>query len=32
MHELGVVIEVVKTVEKVALENNLTKVDSVVNM
>ena len=30
MHELGVVIEVVKTVEKVALENNLTKVDSVV--
>lgn len=30
MHELGVVIEVVKTVEKVALENNLTKVDSLV--
>ena len=30
MHELGVVIEVVKTVEKVALENNLTKIDSVV--
>lgn len=30
MHELGVVIEVVKTVEKVALENNLTKIDSLV--
>lgn len=30
MHELGVVIEVVRTVEKVALENNLTKVDSLV--
>lgn len=30
MHELGVVIEVVKTVEKVVLENNLTKVDKLV--
>lgn len=30
MHELGVVIEVVKTVEKVAIENNLTKIDSLV--
>ena len=30
MHELGVVIEVVKTVEKVAIENNLTKIESIV--
>lgn len=30
MHELGVVIEVVKTVEKVAKENNLTKIDTLV--
>lgn len=30
MHELGVVIDIVKTVEKVALENNLTKIDTLV--
>lgn len=30
MHELGVVIEVVKTVEKVALENDLTTIESLV--
>lgn len=30
MHELGVVIEVVKTVEKFAKSNNLTKIDTVV--
>lgn len=30
MHELGVVIEVVKTVERIALEQKLTKVDSIV--
>ena len=30
MHELGVVIQVVKSVEKVVLENNLSKVDKIV--
>ena len=30
MHELGVVIEVVKAVEKVAIENNLSVVDKIV--
>ncbi len=30
LHELGVVIEVVKTVEKIAVEQNLTKIDSLV--
>ena len=30
MHELGVVIEVVKTVERVALEQNLKEIDTVV--
>ena len=30
MHELGVVIEVVKAVEKVAIENKLTVVDKIV--
>lgn len=30
MHELGVVIEVVKKVEKIAIENNLTKIESIV--
>jgi len=30
MHELGVVIQVVKSVEKVVLENNLKKVDKIV--
>lgn len=30
MHELGVVIEVVKTVEKVAKEQKLTKIDTLV--
>ncbi|WP_332841592.1 MULTISPECIES: hydrogenase maturation nickel metallochaperone HypA [Paraclostridium] len=30
LHELGVVIEVVKTVERVVLEQNLNKVDTVV--
>lgn len=30
MHELGVVIEVVKTVEKFALKNQLTKIDKLV--
>ena len=30
MHELGVVIEVVKTVEKVVIENNLTTIDTLV--
>ena len=30
MHELGVVIEVVKTLDKIVLENNLTEVESIV--
>ena len=30
MHELGVVIEVVKTVEKFAKKNSLTKIDTLV--
>ncbi len=30
MHELGVVLEVVKTVEKFAIENALTKIDKLV--
>ncbi len=30
MHELGVVIEVVKTVEKIARENHLTEIDTIV--
>lgn len=30
MHELGVVIEVVKTVESFAKENGLTKIDTIV--
>lgn len=30
MHELGVVIEVVNRVEKIAIENNLTQVESIV--
>lgn len=30
LHELGVVIEVVKTVERVVLEQNLNKVDTIV--
>ncbi|MDR3284658.1 MAG: hydrogenase maturation nickel metallochaperone HypA [Treponema sp.] len=30
MHELGVVIEVVKTVEQFAAENGVTKIDTVV--
>ncbi|WP_334297401.1 hydrogenase maturation nickel metallochaperone HypA [Anaeromicropila herbilytica] len=30
LHELGVVIEVVKTVEKVAVEQQLTKIDTVI--
>lgn len=30
MHELGVVIEVAKTVERIALEQNLKKVDAIV--
>lgn len=30
MHELGVVIEVVKTVENVAVENDLTKIEKLV--
>lgn len=30
MHELGVVIEVVKTVEKFAKENKVTKIDKIV--
>ena len=29
MHELGIVIEVVKTVEKFAIENKLTTIDTV---
>ena len=30
MHELGVLIEVIKTVENVAQKNNLTKIDTLV--
>lgn len=30
MHELGVVIEVVKTVEKIAVEQQLSKIDTIV--
>lgn len=30
MHELGVVIEVIKTVENFVVQNNLTKVDKIV--
>lgn len=30
MHELGLVIEVVRVIERVALENNLTQIDSVI--
>lgn len=30
MHELGVVIEVVKTVEDFAIKNNITKIDTLV--
>lgn len=30
MHELGVVFEVVKTVEKIAMTNQLTKIDTLV--
>ncbi len=30
MHELGVIIEVVKQVEQIKIENNLTKVDTIV--
>ncbi|RDY24337.1 hydrogenase maturation nickel metallochaperone HypA [Romboutsia maritimum] len=30
MHELGVVIEVVKTVKKIAIEQQLTKIDTLV--
>ncbi len=30
MHELGVVIEVIQTVENFALQNNLTKIDTLV--
>ncbi len=30
VHELGVVIEVVKTVEKIAVKENLTKIDTLV--
>lgn len=30
MHELGVVFEVVKTVKRIKIENNLTKVDTIV--
>ena len=30
MHELGVVIEVVKTLDRIVLENNLTEVESIV--
>ncbi len=30
MHELGVVIQVVKTVERIAKENNLTQIDTLV--
>ena len=29
MHELGVVIEVVKTLDRIVLENNLTEVESI---
>ena len=30
MHELGVVIEVIKTVEDIAMKNKLTKIDTLV--
>jgi hydrogenase nickel incorporation protein HypA/HybF len=30
MHELGVVIEVVKTLDRIVLDNNLTQVDTIV--
>lgn len=30
MHELGVIIEVVKRVEKIAIQNHLTKIDTLV--
>ena len=30
MHELGVVIEVVKTVEKIAKQNNVTKIEKLI--
>lgn len=30
MHELGVVFEVIKTVENIAVENKLTKIDTLV--
>ncbi|WBW96284.1 hydrogenase maturation nickel metallochaperone HypA/HybF [Oceanirhabdus sp. W0125-5] len=30
MHELGVVIEVIKTVENIAIKNQLTKIDTLV--
>ncbi|WMJ24093.1 hydrogenase maturation nickel metallochaperone HypA [Paludicola sp. MB14-C6] len=30
MHELGVVFEVAKTVEKIAVQNQLTKIDTIV--
>ena len=30
MHELGVVIEVIKTVENIAIKNKLTKIDTLV--
>ncbi|MCC5428918.1 hydrogenase maturation nickel metallochaperone HypA, partial [Clostridium botulinum] len=30
MHELGVIIEVVKTVEDIAIKNHLTKIDTIV--
>ena len=30
MHELGVVIEVVKTVEKIAIKQQLTNIDTIV--
>lgn len=30
MHELGIIIEVVKTVENIAVENGVTKIDTLV--
>ncbi|WP_251861318.1 hydrogenase maturation nickel metallochaperone HypA [Clostridium sp. Marseille-Q2269] len=30
MHELGVILEVVKTVEDIAIKNHLTKIDTIV--
>jgi hydrogenase nickel incorporation protein HypA/HybF len=30
LHELGVIIEVVKTVEDIAIKNHLTKIDTIV--